>query len=92
MMCLATDISAQIEEHLPGEEDYRFLSTVGRRREGRVGGRSGRWGAADLRDPRCWSGRRAVRGAGAVAARRCSAARRRPQWQRAPGWPGRARA
>ena len=33
----------QFEEHLPGEEDYRVLSRVGRRREGRVGGRSGRW-------------------------------------------------
>jgi hypothetical protein len=42
MMCLATDRSDQFEEHLPGEEDYRVLSTASDRCSGRVGGRPGR--------------------------------------------------
>src|SRR5665647_2583536 len=61
----------QFEEHLPGEVDYRFLSSSQGRHVRVRGGWSGRWGAADLDGARRGSGRRAVCGVGAVAAGRC---------------------
>jgi hypothetical protein len=67
MMCLARDRSDQFEGRLLGEEDYRLLPAVDRRCEGRVRGRSGRWGAVDLHGPRERSGRRVEPGALVVA-------------------------